>query len=223
MPQDWLVIGICGVTCGGKTTLAEKLKKILPNSKVISQDDYFLDINDPRQVRIPELNHFNFELLTSMDMDQMFADIMQILKFKSTKKHVLTCLEKTQTTAFRNTIDLSNFVYETLKKAKTNVLIIEGFSIFNYKPIEAVCDLKYYFTLEEEECRTRRLKRVYEPPDCPGYFEKYVWPEYLKLFDDVQKNVSNVKYFDESTSLDAFKKVLLDIIKVLGVQKDTHS
>ncbi|XP_068782287.1 nicotinamide riboside kinase 1-like isoform X2 [Struthio camelus] len=33
--------GVSGVTNGGKTTLAEKLKKILPNCDIISQDDFF--------------------------------------------------------------------------------------------------------------------------------------------------------------------------------------
>nr|XP_041567318.1 nicotinamide riboside kinase 1 isoform X5 [Taeniopygia guttata] len=36
-----LVIGLGGVTNGGKTTLAEKLKNMLPNCDVISQDDFF--------------------------------------------------------------------------------------------------------------------------------------------------------------------------------------
>ncbi|XP_058029134.1 nicotinamide riboside kinase 1 isoform X1 [Ahaetulla prasina] len=36
-----LVIGLGGVTNGGKTTLAGKLKKLLPNCTIISQDDFF--------------------------------------------------------------------------------------------------------------------------------------------------------------------------------------
>lgn len=35
------VIGIGGVTNGGKTTLAKSLQKHLPNCSVISQDDFF--------------------------------------------------------------------------------------------------------------------------------------------------------------------------------------
>lgn len=35
------VIGISGVTNGGKTTLAKNLEKHLPNCSVISQDDFF--------------------------------------------------------------------------------------------------------------------------------------------------------------------------------------
>ncbi|KAF6126042.1 nicotinamide riboside kinase 1 [Phyllostomus discolor] len=35
------VIGISGVTNGGKTTLAKNLQKHFPNCSVISQDDFF--------------------------------------------------------------------------------------------------------------------------------------------------------------------------------------
>lgn len=39
--MNTFVIGIGGVTNGGKTTLAKNLQKHLPNCSVISQDDFF--------------------------------------------------------------------------------------------------------------------------------------------------------------------------------------
>lgn len=219
MTQKWLIVGICGVTCGGKTTLATKLNKVLPNSKVISQDDYFLPLDDPRQVRIPELNHYNFEVMTSLDMEQMYKDIVDILKTARTDKHelLIPTAGKSQT-FYKTIIELEKLAHDKVKETNTNVLIVEGFSIFNYKPIEALCDLKYYLTLEKNECELRRAKRVYEPPDCPGYFELCVWPEYLKLVAEVQQTVSDVKYFDEHVS-DPSEEVLLDIIKVADMRK----
>lgn len=212
MTEKWLVIGISGVTCGGKTTLAAGLDKILPNSKVISQDDYFLEADDPRHTWIPELNHINFELLTSLDMAQMHADILEILKYRKSTRKKSSC---TKRRSFSETIDdVQKMVHDAVIQSKTNVLIIEGFSVFNYKPIEEVCDLKYYLTLRQKECKERRLKRVYEPPDCPGYFEKCVWPEYLKLVKEVRQTVKNVKYFDEDHK-EPLKEVLVDIMEVL--------
>lgn len=212
MSQNWLVVGICGVTCGGKTTLAAELNKILPNSKVISQDDYFLDVDDPRQVIIPELDHLNFELMTSMDMEQMYADILEILKYRTN----IPTKAATKTQLFnKSSIDLQKLAHDKVIETNTNVLIIEGFSIFNYKPIEKICDLKYYLTLNEKECKERREKRVYEPPDCPGYFDLCVWPEYLKLFKEVQEDVKHVKYFNEHATQRS-KDVLLDIVEVLN-------
>ncbi|XP_022215490.2 serine/threonine-protein kinase pakD [Drosophila obscura] len=94
MPQ-WLVIGISGVTCGGKTTLAHSLHEYfkglsgapLWNSpytigdvQLISQDDYFLPVEDRRHTRNEALKVINFELLTSLDMSKMLNDIAQIIK-----------------------------------------------------------------------------------------------------------------------------------------------
>lgn len=210
MGEKWLVIGICGVTCGGKTTLATELNNILPNSKVISQDDYYLDENDPRQTRVPELNHVNFELLTSLDMERMHSDICHLLTnrkncFNSPK------IKKPNNNFAVSNVEIHKLVRERIIATGTNVLILEGFSIFNYKPIEAMCDLKYYLTLSKIQCKERRKHRMYEPPDCAGYFEKCVWPEYLKLFDDVQKNVKDVKYFYERNE-DRLKEVLVDVL-----------
>ncbi|XP_020807236.1 uncharacterized protein LOC110183328 [Drosophila serrata] len=94
MPQ-WLVIGISGVTCGGKTTLAHSLHDYfkglsgapLWNSpytigevRLISQDDYFLPVEDKRHQRNESLNAINFELITSLDMAKMLNDIANIIK-----------------------------------------------------------------------------------------------------------------------------------------------
>lgn len=209
MGEKWLVIGICGVTCGGKTTLATELNNILPNSKVISQDDYYLDENDPRQTVIPDLNHVNFELLTSLDMERMHSDICHILK---NRKNTYSSKTNTKSGKFTvSAVEIEKLVHDRVIDTKLNILILEGFSIFNYKPVEALCDLKYYLTLSRLQCKERRKSRVYQPPDCPGYFEKCVWPEYQKLFDDVQRNVRDVKYFHEHNS-DRLKEVLVDIL-----------
>ncbi|KAH8379091.1 hypothetical protein KR009_003043 [Drosophila setifemur] len=94
MPQ-WLVIGISGVTCGGKTTLAHSLHDYfkglsgapLWNSpytigevRLISQDDYFLPVEDKRHQRNEALNAINFELITSLDMPKMLNDIAHVIK-----------------------------------------------------------------------------------------------------------------------------------------------
>lgn len=213
MTEKWLVIGICGVTCGGKTTLATELNNILPNSKVITQDDYYLDENDPRQIRIPELNHVNFELLTSLDMERMHRDICYVLR---NRKNSIGSPIKKRNNSFNITdVEVQKLVHDRVTQTGMNILILEGFSILNYKPVEAFCDLKYYLTLSKAQCSARRKHRVYDPPDCPGYFEKCVWPEYLKLFDDVQRNVKDVTYFHEYTT-DRSREILVDILELLG-------
>lgn len=211
MGSPWLIIGVSGVTCGGKTTLTAELNKVFPRSKVISQDDYFLPVEDPRHTWIVELNHINFELPTALDMDRIVQDIKTIIGNRQLvnlngKNHVDT---RTLSRA-----DLQRVANQKMKVSPINLLIVEGFSILNYKPIEELCDLKYYFTLNKDECYKRRLTRVYEPPDCPGYFEKCVWPEHLKQLDYVEKNVSNLRWFTQQVE-DPLCEVLSDIINIL--------
>lgn len=77
--KQWIVIGISGVSCGGKTTLANALHKRYPGSVVFSQDDYFHPVDSDKHVLIPELNHFNWDILAAFDMDRMRSDITKKL------------------------------------------------------------------------------------------------------------------------------------------------
>lgn len=192
MVSNVLIIGISGVTCGGKTTLATRLKDFFPNSKLVSQDDYFLDVEDPRHTWIPELNHINFDILSSLDMEKMKKDIDAHLEGK---KLLRPCLYYNT-----NTVDGFKILNDKITKFDAEVLIIEGFSIFNYKPLRDIFQLKFYLTLSKEECFRRRNQRVYEPPDGPGYFEACVWPEHLKQLEEVQNEVKGLTYFNEENS-----------------------
>ncbi|GJQ84207.1 Nrk1 [Trypoxylus dichotomus] len=215
MSKQWLIIGISGATCGGKTTIANNLNSIFPGSRVLSQDSYFLPVDDDRHVWIPELNHINFDILTSLDMDKMHSDIKEIVagsicKIDTSKSK---CSERSPLIS-GNLTDLQEKIKEMLIKKKVNILIVEGFCIFYHKPIESLCNLKYFVTLNKEECHKRRLKRVYEPPDCPGYFEHCVWPEYLRQLEDVKSTIKNVHYISEFTE-DPIKVVLNDLVLLL--------
>lgn len=97
------VVALCGVTCSGKTSiaklLADRYRKMNGSSnpsnetahnnnsisdakfkgdicvKTIFMDDYFLPESDTRHILVPELNHINWELMTSLDIEKMVADV----------------------------------------------------------------------------------------------------------------------------------------------------
>lgn len=207
-----LVLGICGATCSGKTTTAQELHKLLPNSRVFGQDEYYFDVEDPRHTWIPELNHINFDIVSSLDMARMLDEIKQNIEQELT---LIKAPEKI--TIWDRIVCFSNLMHQNIVKIKESgchVVIIEGFCILNYKPLADICDLKYYFTLDYEECFKRRLKRVYEPPDCPGYFEKCAWPEHLQHVAEVKKTVGDVTYFNENTT-NHVEIILNDLAKAL--------
>lgn len=189
--KKWIIIGLSGATCGGKSSLAKQITNEFKNSVVICQDNYFLPTDDPRHTKIPELNHNNWEILTSMDMEKMWLDIQKILE--STPK--------------------GQAPKETNGKA---VLIIDGFIIFKCKTITNLCDLKYFLTLTKETCWERRKSRAYDPPDVPGYFEKVVWPEYLKYETELKKDkdlCKTIVFIDGSKSKEEIFEMVSTKIK----------
>lgn len=91
--EQWLVVGISGVTCSGKTTLAQSLYSHLKEMRgheikpgielnrveLINQDTYFRKEDDPNHQRIEKLNHLNWEILESIDMVKMVKEVMKTL------------------------------------------------------------------------------------------------------------------------------------------------
>ncbi|XP_030214288.1 nicotinamide riboside kinase 1 isoform X2 [Gadus morhua] len=66
------------------------------------------------------------------------------------------------------------------------VVIVEGFLIFNHRPLNELMNKKYFLEIPYDECQNRRCSRVYTPPDPPGYFDGHVWPMYLKNRQEMQ-------------------------------------
>lgn len=182
MSKQWYVVGISGATCSGKSTLAEKIHANFPMSIMVHQDDYFLSPDDPRHVKIEELNHINWELITGLDMQKMHSDVKKILQSPG-----------------KNATD------------SKRLLILDGFLLFKHKTITDLCDYKFFLTLTKEQCWERRKNRIYEPPDVPGYFDKIVWPEFMKYKNEV---VQNKELYETITFIDGSKDVeeIYDIV-----------
>lgn len=167
--MNWLIIGITGVTCSGKSTLARSIvseicanKLTLPQHitigtvKLVKQDDYFHPKTSAEHIWIPEFNCINREVLTALNMNKMCENLDEILSSlhqPDQKKEECSVL---------------------------NILVIEGFLIFNCKRISELCQIEIDLQLSYEECFNRRKNRIYNPPNPPGYFEKIIWPFYQK-------------------------------------------
>lgn len=97
--ERWIVIGISGVTSSGKTTLAQslfahfkgqigdELKAGIELNRVelVNQDSYFRPVDDPNHQKVQKLNHLNWEILESIDMNKMVSEKEQINKSNVTK------------------------------------------------------------------------------------------------------------------------------------------
>ncbi|XP_022190373.1 nicotinamide riboside kinase 1 isoform X2 [Nilaparvata lugens] len=185
--DDWIVIGVSGVTCGGKTMLSKALHdRYAGLSRVIMQDSYFLPESSDRHVRVEGMTHFNWDCLGALDMDRMRTDVNDALTSPPPSPH------------------------------RKGVLLLDGFLLFVDPCLSQLCKRKYFFTLPQAACRKRRDARVYDPPDVPGYFEACVWPEYERSKRLAMQMNSDICFLDGQLPIDQhLTMVCEDIDKLL--------
>lgn len=212
--KKWLVICVSGVTCGGKTTVARSLRERIPGSHLLCQDDYFLPPDSSKHTWIPTLNHINWEIMSSVDMNKMWADIKRITQFNFLQ-HFSHCKIHEE----NSSDDLSpQSCADLVDDLPFQILIIEGFLVLNYQPIAEICHLKYYLTLTRDQCWERRKVRIYDPPDVPGYFDVCVWPEYEKHRDEVFQTIDDVHIIDGTNDvMQVVSNIFLDVMKYKNI------
>ncbi|KAG5840991.1 nicotinamide riboside kinase 1 [Anguilla rostrata] len=198
-----LIIGIGGITNGGKSTLAKSLHEHIPNSYIVAQDTFF---KDDSVVAVDSNGFKQYDVLDALHMDRMMSEVRAWQK------------------------DPASFLasrglkpqFSRIPKAedKVYVLIIEGFLIFNYRPLNELMDKRYFLVIPYELCKKRRCSRVYTPPDPPGYFDGHVWPMFLKNRKEMEETVTDLVYLDgmkcsEDLFSAVYEEVLLEIQKQL--------
>ncbi|XP_022429201.1 nicotinamide riboside kinase 1 [Delphinapterus leucas] len=189
------VIGIGGVTNGGKTTLAKNLQKRLPNCSIISQDNFF---KPESEIETDENGFLQYDMLEALNMEEMMSAIS---RWMESAAHPLASRDRGNA-------------------EEIPILIIEGFLLYNYKPLDTIWNRSYFLTIPYEECKRRRSTRIYEPPDTPGYFEGHVWPMYLKHRKEMENISWEIVYLDGTKSEeDLFSQVYEDLIQELAKQK----
>lgn len=165
------VIGICGGTASGKTTVAEKIIKSLDVSWVtLLSMDCFYKILSEKQHHQALRNEYNFDHPDAFDLELM-ADVLR--KLKEGKKvdvpiyNFCTHARETQT--------------KTMYGA--NVIIFEGILVFHSPEILELLDMKIFVDTDADVRLARRLKRDISERgrDMTGVLKQYntmVQPSY---------------------------------------------
>ncbi|KAM9322004.1 nicotinamide riboside kinase 2 isoform 1-T2 [Pholidichthys leucotaenia] len=178
------IIGIGGVTNGGKTTLTNRLLKTLPNCCVVHQDDFFKKSD---QIEVGEDGFRQWDVITALDMEAMVNTV------KGWRENPVKF-------ARSHGVSLTPEVEESGSEKGIHILIVEGFLIYNYKPLIDIYDKCFYISIPYEECKRRRSTRTYTVPDPPGLFDGHVWPMYLKHRKEMESNCDRIMYLDGMTS-----------------------
>ncbi|XP_044053796.1 nicotinamide riboside kinase 1 isoform X2 [Siniperca chuatsi] len=173
-----LVVGVGGMTNGGKSTLSRSLHKQIPNSCIIAQDSYF---KDDSVVPVDSNGFKQYDMLDALHMDTMMSEVL------SWRRDPESFLRQRGLNPEHTTPSVDKEVF---------VLIVEGFLIFNYRPLNELFDKRYFMEIPYDACKRRRSSRVYTPPDPPGYFDGHVWPMYLKNRQEMESMVSGIVFLD---------------------------
>ncbi|XP_041643754.1 nicotinamide riboside kinase 1 [Cheilinus undulatus] len=173
-----LVVGVGGMTNGGKSTLSKSLHQQIPNSCIIAQDSYF---KDDSVVPMDSHGFKQYDMLDALHMDTMMTDV------DSWRRDPESFLRQCGLIPEQTTPSEEEEVF---------VLIVEGFLIFNHRPLNELFDKRYFMEIPYEICKKRRSSRVYRPPDPPGYFDGHVWPMYLKNRREMEGMVTGIVFLD---------------------------
>lgn len=177
-----LVVGLGGVTNGGKTTICQSLERFFSSTKsqlrvqTIHLDDHYRSPDDPNHVHLPEFNHHDWDSLHALNVDQFLADIER-------------------------------------ERVNCDLLLVEGFLIFNIPLAKDLFHLIYYFDLPYEECLRRRSEIIYDPPNPQGYFQGHVWPAYLNAREETSELYKNKRIIVVNTAEQSFENVQENIVK----------
>ncbi len=139
-----VIIGICGGTSSGKTTVAAKIKaEIGCSCEIISQDCYYKDQSGkPFKARV----RVNYDNPKIFEHKVLLEDVRALMRGES--------------------ITRKGYDFELHVRADTDepiappdVLIIEGIHALYDKELCALMDIKIFVSVDADTCLMRRIKR----------------------------------------------------------------
>lgn len=140
-----LIIGICGGTGSGKTTVVNKILDILPENQVaiLSQDSYYKDNSN---LNIEERKSVNFDHPDAIEFDLLLNHINELKKGHTIQKPIYSYITCTRSA-------------ETIPVESKDVILIEGILLFTDERIRNICNIKVFVDAPADERLMRVIKR----------------------------------------------------------------
>ena len=140
-----LIIGICGGTGSGKTTVVNKILEILPADHVaiLSQDSYYKDNSN---IPIEERKFINFDHPDSIEFDLLYNHINELKNGHSIEKPIYSYITCTR-------------ALETITVQSKDVILVEGILLFTDKRIRDICNIKVFVDAPADDRLLRVIKR----------------------------------------------------------------
>jgi uridine kinase len=140
-----LIIGICGGTGSGKTTVVNKILDILPENQVaiLSQDSYYKDSSN---LSLEERKSVNFDHPDAIEFDLLLQHINELKKGHTIQKPIYSYITCTRSA-------------ETIPVESKDVILIEGILLFTDERIRNICNIKVFVDAPADERLMRVIKR----------------------------------------------------------------
>lgn len=183
-----IIIGLGGVTNGGKTVLSQRLKTHFEHCEVatLHMDDYYWDDLDPHHIPLPQFDGYaDWDIVSAVDWVRMEADLK----------------------AWTNAVEPG--------PGSKRLLLVEGIMIYSHQSLLAYFTKKYFFTLSKDVCWERRSGRTYLPPEPAGYFDQVAWPRYKEHLRDARAQPDIVYLKGTADLAETFGRVCKDIESLL--------
>lgn len=158
------VIGICGGSASGKTTVATKIIESLnvPWVTLLSMDSFYKVLNE-EQHKKAAANEYNFDHPDAFDFDLLLPTLQRLKEGKKVD------------------VPIYNFVthareHRTKPMYGANVIIFEGILAFHNPHVLELLDMKVFVDTDADVRLARRLKRdiIARGRDLEGVIKQYV-------------------------------------------------
>ncbi|RCN28293.1 phosphoribulokinase/uridine kinase family protein [Ancylostoma caninum] len=168
------VIGICGGSASGKTTVAEKIieKLEIPWVTILSMDSFYKVLNEEEHI-LAEQSNYNFDHPNAFDFDLLFEVLTRLREGKNCEVPVYDFTTHSRD----NNPKVENFPEFILDQMMygADVLIFEGILAFHRPDINAMMDMKVFVDTDGDVRLARRLNRDINERgrDTIGVLEQY--------------------------------------------------
>lgn len=205
-----LIIGICGGTGSGKTTVVNKILDIIPSNHVaiLSQDSYYTDNSN---ISMEERKFINFDHPDAIEFDLLLKHITELKNGNSIEKPIYSYITCTRST-------------ESITVVSKDVILVEGILLFSDERIRNICNVKVFVDAPADERLLRVIRRdiVERGRNVEQTLERYV--STVKPMHE-QFIESTKKYADIIVPLGGENMVAINILastirQKLGLNKD---
>lgn len=177
-----MVIGICGGSGSGKTSILNGLKdhfKALKPS-VLSLDNYYLPIE---KQQLDKQGRVNFDLPTALDRERLYSDLQKLLRGET-----IELIEYTFNHSRTETV---------IRIEPSDMLIVEGLFVMCYEEIFELLDYSIFVDVCEKIQLERRIERDmiargYSRKEVLYQWDNHVLPCYENYVEPYKEKASLV-------------------------------